>query len=90
MRRHISGGSWCCSSWYKPSGSFEYAQPTATLLLEGACGRRDEAADARSPACADAQRRRRATQQPFELNYVLAPGPDGYWKLDPPHAPAEG
>lgn len=31
-------GSWCCSSWYKPSGSIEYVAPTPTLMLERGCG----------------------------------------------------
>ena len=31
MRRSsIASGSWCCSSWYKPSGTVNYARPPKT------------------------------------------------------------
>jgi len=37
-RSALLGGSWCCSSWYKPSGSINFARPQRTQLLPPGCG----------------------------------------------------
>ena len=81
-------GSWCCSSWYKPSGSFDYATPPPTTRLPDACGAAGADDDA-VPACRELQRRRRAAQRPFRFNYVPKtgkPGKDGYYELRPKHS----
>ena len=80
-RSSLLSGSWCCSSWYKPSGSFDYAAPPRTLLLPPECGAADGGAPA---ACAELQAWRRAAQRPFRFNYVPRPGNrDGYYTLSP-------
>ena len=81
MGRFVSGGSWCCSSWYKPSGSFDFAYARPTLHLPPGCGQAtrggaaafegDDAAE-----CAEAHRRRRAEQQP--LVFFQGRDPDEY------------
>ena len=95
MGRFVSGGSWCCSSWYKPSGSFDFAYARPTLHLPSGCGQatRDGAAAFEAPECLEAHRRRRAEQQPLVFfqgqdpdAYVPAPantrlGKDGYYFL---------
>ena len=95
--RHLSGGSWCCSSWYKPSGSFDWSFPAPTPLLRDGCGAA-ASSGAQEPAhCAQArQTRRRAQQQPLHFfgegdeppdRYVLGSGKlgqDGYYVLDRP------
>ena len=87
----ILTGSWCCSSWYKPSGSINYAVPLPTQLLPTGCGAKlgpdVEGAVGGAPApdaerelrevCAEAQAARVKSQQPFELVYKLAEGRDG-------------
>ena len=88
----ILQGSWCCSSWYKPSGSINYATPPLTRTLPEGCGaeRRmpdDEGSvgggappDAPSElksACSTAQMKRLLSQSPFELVYAPALGKEG-------------
>ena len=46
MSRHVMGLSWCCTSWYKPSGTFPYADPPPTAVLPKRCGEGDAAAAA--------------------------------------------
>ena len=95
----ILSGSWCCSSWYKPSGSFNYAVPRSTQLLPAGCGKvgapaggaasRDAPAELKQQ-CAAARAQRLLSQLPFEFYYVLAHGKDGrdgYFRL---LSPAEG
>merc|ERR1711920_154129 len=71
-------GSWCCSSWYKPSGSFPYPAPARVHVLPSGCGE-DEVQDETQNACLAARDMRRAAQQPFNLNYVRDGGRDGYY-----------
>ena len=52
MRELVYGGSWCCSSWYKPSGAFPFAQPVATEVLPAGCG---GGADTESKVCTSVQ-----------------------------------
>ena len=93
IARHLSGGSWCCSSWYKPSGSFDWSFPAPTPLLRDGCGAAlSEAPE--PPHCALARRtRRRVQQQPLHFfgegdepdRYVLGRGKlgdDGYYVLE--------
>lgn len=84
MTELVYGGSWCCSSWYKPSGAFPFPQPAATEVLPDACGL-DEARDEAEATCARVQERRRARQRPFTLSYVPNGGRDGYYMLSPQH-----
>jgi hypothetical protein len=84
MGELVYGGSWCCSSWFKPSGAFFFPQPAATEVLPGGCGL-DEARDEAEATCVRVQQRRRARQRPFTLNYVTDGGRDGYFVLSPQH-----
>ena len=89
----ILTGSWCCSSWYKPSGSINYATPLPTPVLPTGCGAAGAASggapepNAPEPLrqlCASAQESRVASQRPFELVYAPAlgkEGVDGYYRL---------
>jgi hypothetical protein len=93
----ILTGSWCCSSWYKPSGSINYAVPPQTVALPSACGAAASVADgadgggappsapaAQREECARRQEQRRASQRPFELIYdkaIGSAGADGYYRL---------
>ena len=83
MARHVMGLSWCCTSWYKPSGTFPYADPPPTAVLPKRCGEGDAAAAAARPECAALQAKRRAAQRPFDFNYVRDGGKDGYYVLRP-------
>ena len=78
VSRHMGSGSWCCSSWYKPSGSFDFAYARPTLHLPPGCGQatRDGAPALEAPECLEAHRRRRAEQQP--LVFFQGPDPDAY------------
>ena len=87
MNQLVYGGSWCCSSWYKPSGAFTYATPAATQVLPNGCGA-DEAEDAVQAQCTAAQVKRRSFQRPFDFNYVPNGGRDGYFMLSPQHSGA--
>jgi hypothetical protein len=78
MDRFVFGGSWCCSSWYKPSGSFDFANPAPTRLLPPGCAAAPLDAPP-SPPCAEAQARRRAQQRPLRFFGELgADEPDRY------------
>ena len=92
MRAYVLGGSWCCSSWYKPHGAFDFAEPVSTSALPGGCGR-DERVDEETAVCMRTQQRRRAAQRPFEFRYVPARGGsrarDGYFSLEVPSRAAE-
>ena len=80
LRSSVLSGTWCCSSWYKPSGSVAFARPAPTRVLPAGCGRSaDPSTEAKH--CLDEQLRRRAEQAPVALVYDPAPGPDGYWEL---------
>jgi hypothetical protein len=94
MRRSsIASGSWCCSSWYKPSGTVNYARPPKTRTLPTGCGIPAASATAARPSmssvwgastdprCVSFEDERRRSQAPFFFTYELAPGPDGYWRL---------
>ena len=77
----VSGSSWCCSSWYKPSGSFPFAAPPPTELLPRGCGL-SEADDERRSSCATKHTRRREAQRRQRLEYVRDPASkDGYYML---------
>jgi hypothetical protein len=89
-------GSWCCSSWYKPSGSIEYVAPQPTLSLPQGCGiaspltaNGSEAAEDHPDlqlrrTCAEQQQARLAQARgPVALEYQLKEGRegrDGYYK----------
>lgn len=89
-------GSWCCSSWYKPSGSIEYVAPQPTLSLPQGCGvaspltanGSQAALDHPNPqlrrACAEQQQARLAQARgPTALEYRLKrgrEGRDGYYE----------
>jgi hypothetical protein len=76
-------GSWCCSSWYKPSGTFFYRVQKRTEVLPTGCGVGDL-----SPAhCEQIQSQRRDSQRPRPFDYILATGTrgkDGYFNLIDP------
>ena len=79
-------GSWCCSSWYKPSGSIEYVGPHETLAWRPGCGITKPWEPERSPQCVDQLQAYRRAQQtgPAKLEYVLKSGQqgkDGYYGL---------
>ena len=93
----ILAGSWCCTSWYKPSGSINYATPAPTLALPSGCGSKGSVAagadgggalpnapPAQRQECTRLQGERRRSQQPFEFVYELSKGregQDGYYRL---------
>lgn len=89
----ILTGSWCCSSWYKPSGSINYATPLPTVALPSGCGdAQSDVGGGTAPhaslelrqQCQAEQARRLASQQPFDFVYALAggrDGQDGYFRL---------
>ena len=82
----ILTGSWCCSSWYKPSGSINYATPAPTPVLPPGCGLPAGAEGAAGDAaeCAEVQTKRIAAQRPFDFVYARAEGKDGrdgYYRL---------
>ena len=72
-------GSWCCTSWYKPSGTFFYPKLAPTATMPSHCSPPD-AKGAGGPGCARFHERRRAKQAASVLDYVEVP-PDGYFKL---------
>ncbi|KAL1495240.1 hypothetical protein AB1Y20_017103 [Prymnesium parvum] len=84
MRRSgvIGQASWCCTSWYKPSGTFFLPEPVPTLALRDGCGTSIEVGGD-GPMCAALQARRRADQAPFPFIYEEF-GRDGYYRLVPP------
>ena len=75
----VGQASWCCTSWYKPSGTFFLAQPAPTLALGSGCGT-SSAVGQEEAACAAAQADRRRRQTPFRFEYEEF-GPDGYFRL---------
>ena len=72
------GLSWCCTSWYKPSGTFH--APTRRRRMRRGYGEGDAAAAPR-PECAALQAKRRSAAA-FDFNYVRG-GKDGYYVLRP-------
>ena len=106
MEYYVLGGSWCCTSWYKPSGSINYATPEATPSLPAGCGLASSVAagadgsgappDAPERVRKDCQRVqaiRRQSQMPYEFVYQLADGKDGidgYYRLKKPEVPFGG
>ena len=84
-------GSWCCASWYKPSGSVDFVPPNPTLALPRGCGtaspwESDGAGAAASEppdsalraACIEQQERRTRSQRgPVKLEYELRLGKEG-------------
>jgi len=82
MRRSsVFSGSWCCSSWYKPSGSINFARPAPTVTLPSGCGLVLKATVESQADCQKVQQLRRQAQAPIDFVYEPAPGPDGYWSL---------
>jgi len=93
IAHHLSGGSWCCSSWYKPSGSFDWSFPAPTTLLRDGCGSASSEAP-EAPHCTQARRtRRHVHQKPLHFfgegdepdRYVPGKGrlgDDGYYVLE--------
>ena len=87
-RSHLLRGSWCCSSWYKPSGSFDFGAPLSTAALLPAECAATKPARGGSPssrrACSKALQRLLVSEEEARLAYVPAldkAGEDGYYRL---------
>ena len=51
LRETILGGSWCCTSWYKPSGTAKFVVPTSTVSLPPKCEAPESISNGLNPLC---------------------------------------
>ncbi len=87
-RSHLLRGSWCCSSWYKPSGSFDFLLSTGALVpFECAATKPARGGSPSSRrACSKALQRLRVSDWEEEARLAYVPalgkaGEDGYYRL---------